>query len=102
MRAHQQDDLSYPADIPEPLAKTDLILRLCARWANSQFWLCWQFSVDSSRKLKQVRKICFNYERLRIGGLIIAGLLVAGGLFVLLNPKCTRKNKKSEDDTSEL
>uniref|UniRef100_A0A673XF87 FXYD domain-containing ion transport regulator n=1 Tax=Salmo trutta TaxID=8032 RepID=A0A673XF87_SALTR len=43
-----------------------------------------------------------NYERLRIGGLIIAGLLVAGGLFVLLNPKCTRKNKKSEDDTSEL
>uniref|UniRef100_A0AAZ3RQ23 FXYD domain-containing ion transport regulator n=1 Tax=Oncorhynchus tshawytscha TaxID=74940 RepID=A0AAZ3RQ23_ONCTS len=44
----------------------------------------------------------YNYERLRIGGLIIAGLLVAGGLFVLLNPKCTRKNKKSEDDTSEL
>uniref|UniRef100_A0A8C7CJU4 FXYD domain-containing ion transport regulator n=1 Tax=Oncorhynchus kisutch TaxID=8019 RepID=A0A8C7CJU4_ONCKI len=43
-----------------------------------------------------------DYERLRIGGLIIAGLLVAGGLFVLLNPKCTRKNKKSEDDTSEL
>uniref|UniRef100_A0A3B4UCQ2 FXYD domain-containing ion transport regulator n=1 Tax=Seriola dumerili TaxID=41447 RepID=A0A3B4UCQ2_SERDU len=36
-----------------------------------------------------------NYERLRIGGLVCASFLVAGGLGVLL---C----KKAEDDSSEI
>uniref|UniRef100_A0A3P8Z2T2 FXYD domain-containing ion transport regulator n=1 Tax=Esox lucius TaxID=8010 RepID=A0A3P8Z2T2_ESOLU len=44
----------------------------------------------------------YNYERLRIGGVIIACLLVVGGLAVLFQKRCTRKNKKSDDNTSEI
>ncbi|XP_067458347.1 FXYD domain-containing ion transport regulator 11 [Thunnus thynnus] len=44
----------------------------------------------------------YNYERLRIGGLICACLLVAGGLSVLLYNKCSRKGRKVEDDNSEI
>ncbi|KAL0984987.1 hypothetical protein UPYG_G00151490 [Umbra pygmaea] len=44
----------------------------------------------------------YNYEKLRIGGVIIACLLVVGGLAVLFQKKCTRKTKKSEDNTSEI
>uniref|UniRef100_A0A8P4GR46 FXYD domain-containing ion transport regulator n=1 Tax=Dicentrarchus labrax TaxID=13489 RepID=A0A8P4GR46_DICLA len=44
----------------------------------------------------------YNYERLRIGGLICACLLVAGGLGVILYNKCSRTDKKGEDDNSEI
>ncbi|KAJ8005344.1 hypothetical protein DPEC_G00145650 [Dallia pectoralis] len=44
----------------------------------------------------------YNYERLRIGGMLIACLLVVGGLAVLFQKKCARKNKKSDDNTSEI
>ncbi|XP_070690901.1 FXYD domain-containing ion transport regulator 11 [Pempheris klunzingeri] len=44
----------------------------------------------------------YNYERLRIGGLICSCLLVAGGFSVLLYNRCSRKNKKVEDDSSEI
>ncbi|XP_074508562.1 FXYD domain-containing ion transport regulator 11 [Sebastes fasciatus] len=43
-----------------------------------------------------------NYERLRIGGLVCASLLFAGGLTVLLYNRCSGKNKKVEDDNSEI
>ncbi|XP_054869570.1 FXYD domain-containing ion transport regulator 11 isoform X2 [Amphiprion ocellaris] len=43
----------------------------------------------------------YNYERLRIGGLICACLLVAGGVSVILYNRCSRKNK-AEDDNSEI
>uniref|UniRef100_A0A8C5GF15 FXYD domain-containing ion transport regulator n=1 Tax=Gouania willdenowi TaxID=441366 RepID=A0A8C5GF15_GOUWI len=44
----------------------------------------------------------YNYERLRIGGLICAFLLMAGGVSVILYHKCHRENKKVEDDNSEI
>nr|XP_019946773.1 PREDICTED: FXYD domain-containing ion transport regulator 11-like [Paralichthys olivaceus] len=44
----------------------------------------------------------YNYDRLRIGGLVIAFLLVMGGLSVLLYNRCSRKEKKAEDDNSEI
>ncbi|XP_061919515.1 FXYD domain-containing ion transport regulator 11 [Entelurus aequoreus] len=43
----------------------------------------------------------YNYERLRIVGLVCSGLLFIGGLCVLLHNKCSRKPKK-EDDSSEI
>ncbi|KAJ8287619.1 hypothetical protein COCON_G00002780 [Conger conger] len=44
----------------------------------------------------------YNYERLRIGGLIFACLLVIGGASILLWNRCRRGNKKDEDNTSDL
>ncbi|CAN9514072.1 unnamed protein product [Ophioblennius macclurei] len=44
----------------------------------------------------------YNYERLRIAGLICASLLVAGGITVILYNKCSGKSKKGEDDNSEI
>nr|AHB86583.1 FXYD domain-containing ion transport regulator 11 [Scatophagus argus] len=44
----------------------------------------------------------YNYDRLRIGGLICASLLVAGGIGVILYNRCSRKNKKAEDNSSEI
>uniref|UniRef100_A0A672FUA5 FXYD domain-containing ion transport regulator n=1 Tax=Salarias fasciatus TaxID=181472 RepID=A0A672FUA5_SALFA len=44
----------------------------------------------------------YNYERLRIAGLICASLLVAGGVSVLLYNKCSNRNRKGEDDNSEI
>ncbi|TDH12145.1 hypothetical protein EPR50_G00068030 [Perca flavescens] len=44
----------------------------------------------------------YNYEKLRIGGLVIAGLLFAGGLGILLHNKCSGNNKKVEVDNSEI
>ncbi|XP_061632699.1 FXYD domain-containing ion transport regulator 11 isoform X2 [Phyllopteryx taeniolatus] len=41
-----------------------------------------------------------NYERLRIAGLICAGLLVIGGVGILLYNKCSRRSNK--DDDSEI
>ncbi|XP_054638465.1 FXYD domain-containing ion transport regulator 11-like [Dunckerocampus dactyliophorus] len=43
----------------------------------------------------------YNYDRLRIVGLVCSGLLFIGGLGVLLYNKCTRRPKK-EDDSSEI
>ncbi|GLD48799.1 FXYD domain-containing ion transport regulator 11 [Lates japonicus] len=40
----------------------------------------------------------YNYERLRIGGLVFACLLVVGGISILLYNRCTGRNKKAEDD----
>ncbi|XP_049439008.1 FXYD domain-containing ion transport regulator 11 [Epinephelus fuscoguttatus] len=44
----------------------------------------------------------YNYERLRIAGLICACLLFAGGLTIILYNKCTTRSKKVEDDNSEI
>ncbi|XP_034409545.1 FXYD domain-containing ion transport regulator 11 [Cyclopterus lumpus] len=44
----------------------------------------------------------YNYVRLRIGGLVCASLLFIGGLSILLYTRCTMKNKKVEDDNSEI
>ncbi|XP_063735014.1 FXYD domain-containing ion transport regulator 11 [Eleginops maclovinus] len=44
----------------------------------------------------------YNYQRLRIGGLVCASLLFLGGLVVLLYTRCSGKNKKVEDDNSEI
>ncbi|XP_023266198.1 FXYD domain-containing ion transport regulator 11-like [Seriola lalandi dorsalis] len=44
----------------------------------------------------------YNYERLRIGGLVCACFLVAGGFGVLFYNRCSGKNKKAEDDSSEI
>ncbi|XP_035528621.1 FXYD domain-containing ion transport regulator 11 [Morone saxatilis] len=44
----------------------------------------------------------YNYERLRIGGLIFACLLVAGGIVLVFYKKCSTKDKKAEDDNSEI
>ncbi|KAM8847060.1 FXYD domain-containing ion transport regulator 11 [Synchiropus splendidus] len=44
----------------------------------------------------------YNYERLRIIGLICSGILVAGGLSVLLYNRCTKKNVKEVDDNSDI
>uniref|UniRef100_A0A4W4GUQ3 FXYD domain-containing ion transport regulator n=1 Tax=Electrophorus electricus TaxID=8005 RepID=A0A4W4GUQ3_ELEEL len=41
----------------------------------------------------------YNYERLRIGGIIFTILLVIGALVVLFHDKCGKKNKKSEEDS---
>uniref|UniRef100_A0A673Z6S0 FXYD domain-containing ion transport regulator n=1 Tax=Salmo trutta TaxID=8032 RepID=A0A673Z6S0_SALTR len=62
---------------------------------SNMCFICLRFIICSPflSPLSSADPFVYNYERLRIGGLIIAGLLVAGGLFVLLNPKCTRKNK---------
>nr|ASQ41640.1 FXYD11 [Chanos chanos] len=43
----------------------------------------------------------YNYDRLRIGGLVFAGLLVGGGVGILVWNKCKSKNKKG-DDASEI
>ncbi|XP_010767043.1 FXYD domain-containing ion transport regulator 11 isoform X2 [Notothenia coriiceps] len=50
----------------------------------------------------EANPFAYNYQRLRIGGLVCASLLFAGGLMVLLYTRCTRKNKKVEDDNSEI
>ncbi|KAG7475389.1 FXYD domain-containing ion transport regulator 11-like [Solea senegalensis] len=45
----------------------------------------------------------YNYERLRIAGLVFAFLLVIGGFSVLVYHKCTtRRARKVEDDNSEI
>ncbi|KAK2844241.1 hypothetical protein Q5P01_010900 [Channa striata] len=44
----------------------------------------------------------YNYERLRIGGLVCTGLLVAGGVSVLLYKRCPKKSRKAEDDSSTI
>uniref|UniRef100_A0A4W6EEJ7 FXYD domain-containing ion transport regulator n=1 Tax=Lates calcarifer TaxID=8187 RepID=A0A4W6EEJ7_LATCA len=44
----------------------------------------------------------YNYERLRIGGLVFACLLIVGGISILLYNRCSRRNKKAEDDNSEI
>ncbi|XP_067365471.1 FXYD domain-containing ion transport regulator 11 [Channa argus] len=44
----------------------------------------------------------YNYERLRIGGLVCTGLLVAGGLTVLLYKQCPKRSKKADDDNSTI
>ncbi|XP_026149433.1 FXYD domain-containing ion transport regulator 11 [Mastacembelus armatus] len=44
----------------------------------------------------------YNYESLRIGGLVCTGLLVAGGVSVLLYKQCPRKSRKVEDGSSEI
>ncbi|XP_078143433.1 FXYD domain-containing ion transport regulator 11 [Centroberyx gerrardi] len=44
----------------------------------------------------------YNYERLRIAGLICACLLMIGGVGVVLYNKCSQRNKKVEDDNSEI
>eukprot|EP00066_Takifugu_rubripes_P014423 XP_011603689.1 PREDICTED: putative FXYD domain-containing ion transport regulator 8 [Takifugu rubripes] len=38
----------------------------------------------------------YNYDRLRIGGLIFAGLLVIGGLSLIFYHKCSIGNKKCQ------
>uniref|UniRef100_A0A7N6A5R5 FXYD domain-containing ion transport regulator n=1 Tax=Anabas testudineus TaxID=64144 RepID=A0A7N6A5R5_ANATE len=44
----------------------------------------------------------YNYERLRIGGLVCTCLLVAGGVSVLLYKRCPRKSRRAEDETSTI
>uniref|UniRef100_A0A3Q3ELC5 FXYD domain-containing ion transport regulator n=2 Tax=Labrus bergylta TaxID=56723 RepID=A0A3Q3ELC5_9LABR len=44
----------------------------------------------------------YNYERLRIGGLICSCLLFGAGLLAILYTRCNRKQKKAEDDNSEI
>ncbi|XP_049585443.1 FXYD domain-containing ion transport regulator 11 [Syngnathus scovelli] len=44
----------------------------------------------------------YNYERLRIAGLICSGFLFIGGLAVILYNKCSRGSKKDKDDSSEI
>uniref|UniRef100_A0A665T212 FXYD domain-containing ion transport regulator n=1 Tax=Echeneis naucrates TaxID=173247 RepID=A0A665T212_ECHNA len=44
----------------------------------------------------------YNYERLRIAGLVCSCFLVAGGISVLLYNKCAGRTKKAEDDSSEI
>ncbi|XP_029928287.1 FXYD domain-containing ion transport regulator 11 [Myripristis murdjan] len=44
----------------------------------------------------------YNYDRLRIGGLICACFLVVGGISVILYNRCAQRNKKSDDDSSEI
>ncbi|XP_077382730.1 FXYD domain-containing ion transport regulator 11 [Festucalex cinctus] len=44
----------------------------------------------------------YNYERLRIVGLICSGLLFFGGVGILLYNKCSKRSKKVEDDSSEI
>ncbi|KAG7469004.1 hypothetical protein MATL_G00124230 [Megalops atlanticus] len=39
----------------------------------------------------------YNYERLRIGGLVFACMLVAGGVCLLFWNKCRRGSKKDDD-----
>ncbi|XP_055067151.1 FXYD domain-containing ion transport regulator 11 [Paramisgurnus dabryanus] len=39
----------------------------------------------------------YNYEALRIGGLVFTALLVAGGVTVLCWGQCKPKRKSSED-----
>lgn len=41
----------------------------------------------------------YNYEGLRIGGLVFTGLLVAGALGFLFYNTCHRRNKKGEDSS---
>uniref|UniRef100_A0A672ZZB3 FXYD domain-containing ion transport regulator n=1 Tax=Sphaeramia orbicularis TaxID=375764 RepID=A0A672ZZB3_9TELE len=41
----------------------------------------------------------YNYERLRIGGLVLAGLLVSGGVGVIVYHKCHRVPKKADEDS---
>ncbi|KAL7840248.1 hypothetical protein AOLI_G00255710 [Acnodon oligacanthus] len=43
----------------------------------------------------------YNYDRLRIGGIIFTILLVIGALFVLFHDKCGKK-KKDEEDASQI
>ncbi|XP_042346686.1 FXYD domain-containing ion transport regulator 11 [Plectropomus leopardus] len=50
----------------------------------------------------EANPFAYNYERLRIGGLICACLLFAGGLSVILYNRCSNRNKKVEDDNSEI
>uniref|UniRef100_A0AAY4B069 FXYD domain-containing ion transport regulator n=1 Tax=Denticeps clupeoides TaxID=299321 RepID=A0AAY4B069_9TELE len=44
----------------------------------------------------------YNYERLRIGGLIITALLVAGAVVILSWNKCKAKSSKDADSPSEI
>ncbi|XP_057196629.1 FXYD domain-containing ion transport regulator 11 [Triplophysa rosa] len=39
----------------------------------------------------------YNYEALRIGGLVFTGLLVAGGVGVLCSGQCKSKRKGNAD-----
>ncbi|KAL3060616.1 hypothetical protein OYC64_015050 [Pagothenia borchgrevinki] len=50
----------------------------------------------------EANPFAYNYQRLRIGGLVCASLLFVGGLMVVLYTRCTGKNKKVEDDNSEI
>ncbi|XP_060718268.1 FXYD domain-containing ion transport regulator 11 [Tachysurus vachellii] len=43
----------------------------------------------------------YNYDRLRIGGIIFTVLLVIGAIFLLFHDKCGTK-KKSDDATSQI
>ncbi|XP_017265328.1 FXYD domain-containing ion transport regulator 11 [Kryptolebias marmoratus] len=43
----------------------------------------------------------YNYERLRIGGLVIACLLIAGGISLVFYKTCSRGIKK-QDNNSEI
>ncbi|KAK7146865.1 hypothetical protein R3I94_009647 [Phoxinus phoxinus] len=43
----------------------------------------------------------YNYEALRIGGLIFTALLVAGGVTVLCWGQCKQK-RKGEEDASKI
>ncbi|XP_054478116.1 FXYD domain-containing ion transport regulator 11 [Anoplopoma fimbria] len=50
----------------------------------------------------EANPFAYNYERLRIGGLVCASLLFIGGLSIIFYNRCSTKNKKVEDDNSEI
>ncbi|KAF7692062.1 hypothetical protein HF521_011029 [Silurus meridionalis] len=43
----------------------------------------------------------YNYDRLRIGGIVFTVLLVIGAIFLLFHDKCGRK-KKNDDAASQI
>uniref|UniRef100_A0AAR2KNB2 FXYD domain-containing ion transport regulator n=1 Tax=Pygocentrus nattereri TaxID=42514 RepID=A0AAR2KNB2_PYGNA len=43
----------------------------------------------------------YNYDRLRIGGIIFTILLVIGAIFVLFHDKCGKK-KKDEEEAGQI
>nr|AFK24487.1 FXYD11 [Anguilla japonica] len=44
----------------------------------------------------------YNYERLRIGGLVFTCLLVIGGVTLLLWNRCKRGTEKDKDNSSNI
>lgn len=42
----------------------------------------------------------YNYERLRIGGLVCAGLIIAGGIGIVVYNQCSKRpSRKSHNDS---
>uniref|UniRef100_A0AAQ4QLF8 FXYD domain-containing ion transport regulator n=1 Tax=Gasterosteus aculeatus aculeatus TaxID=481459 RepID=A0AAQ4QLF8_GASAC len=50
----------------------------------------------------EANPFAYNYERLRIGGMIFCGFCFFGGIAFVVRNKCSMRNKKGEDDNSEI